>query len=100
MADVIRITEARNFRQPKNTHSHVETYKVSVEYEDEFVDSQVSNLIGLLEPILDSVKNDQNYDAANDVQGFINALELSRREIDQLEDMAIFILEVNKCKSN
>jgi hypothetical protein len=59
------------------------------------VHSPVPDLIELLEPIIDSVKGDPKYDAQNDISEFIELLNTSRQEIDQLEDMAKFLLNVN-----
>ena len=57
--------------------------------------SPVPNLIGLLEPILDGIKADSQKDFRADIQEFKEVLALSRQEIDQLEDMANFLLSIH-----
>ncbi len=61
--------------------------------------SPVPNLISLLEPILNGIKSGAQGDYRSDIQEFKEILELSRLEIDQLEDMANFLLAVNQQQS-
>ena len=88
MANVVSITVAQK-QKDKRTLSEREYHRADA------VHSPVPNLIGLLEPIIDSVKDDPKYDAQNDISEFIELLNTSRQEIDQLEDMAKFLLNVN-----
>ncbi len=58
--------------------------------------SPVPNLIDLLVPMLNSIKTSRHIDVGDDLKEFLDVLELSRHEIDQLEDMARFLLEINR----
>ncbi len=53
--------------------------------------SPVPQLIELLEPILEKVKAGDCADIDTQISAFISILELSRREIDELENLANFL---------
>ena len=58
--------------------------------------SPVPQLIELLEPILEQVKADRQTDVSEDIHAFLSVLELSRREINELENLALFLLKTSR----
>ena len=91
MHNVISIESAR----AQQNRRHIREY-----YSVGALQSPVPNLIGLLEPILDGIKNNAQQDFNEDLREFIDILNLSRAEIDQLEDMANFLLTVHNVQAD
>lgn len=88
MSTVVSLESAR---QRRKRLSERELYNVSP-----FM-SPVPNLIELLEPILDRVRSQNGGSPAQiraDLYDFLDVLALGHQEIDQLEDMARFLLQI------
>lgn len=86
MSKVTPIELARNRREQLATRQY---------YNASPFNSPVPLLIELMEPILETVREQPGVDVQKDLAEFIEVLELSRREIDQLEDIAMFLQRVN-----
>lgn len=87
MSNVTPIDSASNQRKRPST-SQIE--KASS------YNSPVPQLIELLEPIFETIREQPSIDAQENLNEFLNVLELSRREVDQLKDIALFLLEINR----
>jgi hypothetical protein len=87
MSNITSIDQARIRREKLASREY---------YNASAFNSPVPLLIEMLEPILETVREKPGADVHEHLIEYLDVLELSRREIDQLEDMASFLMEVNR----